>query len=101
MSRSFQKTPITGYTTARSEKDDKRRANRRHRTAVKRILRTELEPETLPLLREVSNVYTFAKDGKQYWTKDTQLTIATAWGLYICPDFSHAHRIKAYKLFGK
>ena len=58
MSRSKKKTPIAGITTARSEKDDKRLANRLLRRA------TRLDPENAPALREVSDVWNMAKDGK-------------------------------------
>jgi hypothetical protein len=65
MSRSFRHTPSFGITTARSEKRDKRLANRRHR----RITRVALAQgdEVLPLLRELSNVWGFDKDGKLWW----------------------------------
>lgn len=44
MSRSRRRTPVCGITTARSEKQDKVTAHR----------------------RELSNVWSYAKDGKQY-----------------------------------
>ena len=63
MSRSRRKTPICGITTAESEKQDKRIANRRLRRKVRAAL--AVEPEgVLPALREVSSVWTFDKDGK-------------------------------------
>ena len=58
MSRSKKKTPVTGMTTARSEKDDKRLANRKFRRV------TRIDPENAPALREVSDVWGMAKDGK-------------------------------------
>ena len=62
MSRSKKKNPISGYTTAVSEKEDKRKANRALRRRVHSMnLRTE---QTLPLLREVSDVWSMGKDGK-------------------------------------
>lgn len=64
MSRSRRKTPICGMTTARSEKKDKRFANRKERRRVR--LAIPLDPDVLPHKREISNVYTFDKDGKQY-----------------------------------
>ena len=75
MSRSFKRTPITGYTTAESEKLDKRLANRRLRRKSGAILRSSVTASgdenvhgvsDLPRIREVSNVYTFDKDGKQW-----------------------------------
>ena len=67
MSRSKKKTKIHGITTAKSEKENKRDANRKLRRIVKQKVnsgKTEL-PE-LPELREVSNVWSFDKDGKRY-----------------------------------
>jgi len=64
MSRSRRKTPIIGWTTADSEKQDKRLANRRLRHRVRQTLRVNPHAE-LPLLREVSNVWLMDKDGKQ------------------------------------
>ncbi len=64
MSRSKRRTPIIGYTSAETEKQDKRRANRALRRKVKvSINQGDFE---LPLLREVSTVWSFDKDGKQY-----------------------------------
>lgn len=67
MSRSRKKTPIGGITTARSEKEDKRFANRKARRVVKEVLSTIPEPEVLPHLREVSTTWTMAKDAKVYF----------------------------------
>lgn len=49
-----------------SEKQDKRFANRKFRRYVKQVIFEEV----LPLLREVSNIWTFGKDGKQYVKDD-------------------------------
>ena len=75
MSRSKRKTAIMGITCAVSEKQDKIIAHRRLRRTVHGRLRPYQllklgsdEQDTDPLLpdiRESSNVYTFAKDGKQ------------------------------------
>ncbi len=62
MSRSYRKSPFVGVTCARSEKDNKRFANRRYRRRVSGALRKDSEP---PLIREVSNEWLFAKDGRQ------------------------------------
>ncbi len=67
MSRSYRKTPITGITTAASEKRDKQLANRRLRRRVKQALRGEPEAQVLPLKREVSDVWTMDKDGKRWF----------------------------------
>ena len=64
MSRSKRKTPIFGMTTAESEKQDKRKANR----LLRRLSRAMLGQgeELLPVIREVSSVWAFDKDGKRY-----------------------------------
>ena len=59
MSRSHLKNPFFGFTTAVSEKQDKREANRRLRRKVR-------AGKCYLTLREVSNVWSFAKDGKRY-----------------------------------
>ena len=65
MSRSKIKTPISGITTAPSDEEGKRQANR----AFRRNTRMEVlkGKEIVSLLREVSNVWSFPKDGKRYW----------------------------------
>ena len=66
MSRSRRRFPIIALTCAgyrRGEKDDKRLAHR----ALRRRVRVAIpKGELLPLLREVSNVWNFRKDGKQW-----------------------------------
>ncbi|QDK81468.1 hypothetical protein EXU85_23795 [Spirosoma sp. KCTC 42546] len=64
MSRSLRKTPILGITTASTEKQDKRWANRRLRRINRVRIRKADEPARL---REVSNVWDFKKDGKMYY----------------------------------
>jgi hypothetical protein len=64
MSRSRRRTPITGWTTAESEKEDKRRANRAFRAAAKEAIRRSEEPPHH--IRCVSEVYSWAKDGKTW-----------------------------------
>jgi hypothetical protein len=71
MTRSRRKTPITGITTCRSEKSDKQIANRRMRHKARLAIHHGLDH--MPLLREVSNIWNFGKDGKtwrgnsRYW----------------------------------
>lgn len=67
MSRSRKKTPIIGMTTTDTEKQDKRHANRKLRVAVRNALAGE--EEIMPELREVSDVWSFGKDGKR-WVDD-------------------------------
>lgn len=69
MSRSKRKTPIMGITCAKSEKEDKRLANRAFRRRTRQALVVEMEP---PFSRhQVSNVWDFAKDGKQFLSQET------------------------------
>jgi hypothetical protein len=64
MSRSKKKTPRTGITLAESEKDNKRKANRKFRRRTKiQVQKGETE---LVEMKEISNVWSFDKDGKQY-----------------------------------
>lgn len=63
MTRSFKKIPITGIAKTSSEKDDKRESNRKLRRKVRQNLEEE---DKIPLLREVSDVWVFKKDGKSY-----------------------------------
>ncbi len=72
MSRSRKKTPVRGATSAKSEKADERDANRALRRRVRTTLSVDPAPEVIPLSREVSNVWTMAKDGK-YYLKDPLL----------------------------
>jgi hypothetical protein len=67
MSRSLRHNPITGIAVADSEKYDKRKANRILRARVRVALARKDDP-VLPVLREVSDVWAFAKDGKKYWS---------------------------------
>lgn len=59
MSRSRRHTPIFGNAIARSEKQDKRKANRRFRRKTR-------AGADLWHVREVSDVWLFAKDGKKW-----------------------------------
>jgi len=65
MSRSRIKSKIHGITTAKSEKQDKRIANRRLRRAVKQKPKTD--DTIFPIMREISDVWSFEKDGKTYY----------------------------------
>ena len=66
MSRSKRKTPMKTF--AESQKEDKRLVNRKFRHRAKQAINTGHEPPYR--LREVSNVYCFADDGKTYWGFD-------------------------------
>ena len=64
MARSYRHTPIFGITNSTSEKQDKRHANRRLRRIVRQALPRNVE--VLPALREVSDIWSFDKDGRRY-----------------------------------
>lgn len=66
MSRSRKKHAIQGWTTAESEKDDKRIINRALRRKTKTILK-DADPEgnfILPIPDEIMSVWSMSKDGK-------------------------------------
>ena len=65
MSRSIKKTKKRAITTATTEKEDKQFANRRFRRKNKTKSKAA-EEDNYPKLREVSDVWGFAKDGKIY-----------------------------------
>ena len=73
MSRSRKKHAITGVTTARSEKDDKRIINRVIRHKVKSKLRKknieELENFLEPEKNEIMDKWNMSKDGKIWFDK--------------------------------
>lgn len=72
MSRSYRRTSILPMTCAESEKADKRAAHRRLRQRTKQALGQVADPDAFypPLLREVSDVWVFAKDGKRWYDLD-------------------------------
>lgn len=72
MSRSFRKNPIRGL-AAHSEKDDKRLNTRRLRRKVKTVLGGrggDLEDAVLPVMKEISDPWGMAKDGKMRFDPD-------------------------------
>lgn len=68
MSRSIRHTPIIGNAGGESDKPGKAQANRKLRvhTRLAIIACTDFEGLLVPVLREVSNVWDFPKDGKHY-----------------------------------
>ena len=68
MARSYRHTPIISYTTAKSDKPGKVKANRAWRAASRKVLSNARDYDELvmPIAREVSNVWSFPKDGKHY-----------------------------------
>ena len=72
MARSRKKTPIFATCFGETEKFEKRKANRALRRAVHIELDKVQDVETaeecqLAELREVSDVWSWNKDGKRYW----------------------------------
>lgn len=70
MSRSIKKTPKTGITTAKSEKADKRNANRKYRRITK--VQVKKGDQQFVDIKEVSDVWLFDKDGKRYLKNPTK-----------------------------
>jgi hypothetical protein len=66
MGQSRKKTPISGITTARSEKEWKQEVHRTQRRIEREILRKadDLEAIQLPEKREIDSVWNAPKDGK-------------------------------------
>jgi len=74
MSRSRRKTKVFGITTADSEKQAKRRANRRFRRVCKLYLGDIMDDDSdsaFPEMDEVADVWDHDKDGKRYRTDAT------------------------------
>jgi len=69
MSRSKKKVPIRGITPAPTEKEEKRAANRKYRRITKIQVKKN---ENISDIREVSNIWAFAKDGKKFLKKHTE-----------------------------
>jgi hypothetical protein len=69
MSRSRKKHPAGGITVAGSEKSDKQKASRVACRVVREALARDLD-SVLPAKREVSNVWSFAKDGKAWYRSE-------------------------------
>lgn len=71
MSKSFKKVPISGNTTAPSEKKDKQLANRKLRRINKKFLNNiecpDIVADRLSTLKDESNIWDFAKDGKKWF----------------------------------
>ena len=76
MSRSYRHAPFMGITCAKSDKPGKVLANRALRAATREALIccNDFDDLICPAMREVSNVWSFPKDGKQ--------RIKTSWSDY-------------------
>jgi hypothetical protein len=66
MTRPRKKTPITGMTTAESEKAEKLAAHKRERRRVRQTIQSDPGAEILPHTREISSTWLMSKDGKQH-----------------------------------
>jgi len=71
MSRSKRKHKIFGITTAASEKKDKVFHHRKMRKKIKSQIQKGDFESPFPIDNEVSNPWTWDKDGKQYWPDAT------------------------------
>jgi hypothetical protein len=68
MARSYRNPHRLGNTKAETEADDKRWANRIYRRRVRQALYRQAE--VMPLVREVCDVWGWAKDGRHCWRAD-------------------------------
>ena len=64
MSHSRKKEPFAGITTAPSEKEDKRQANRLLRHKVRQQLAENPETDVPSAIQDVSDPWAMGKDGK-------------------------------------
>lgn len=64
MSRSRKHTPKGGIASADSEAKDKRLAHKCLRSATRQAI--QRDDDVMPELREVSDIWGFAKDGKRW-----------------------------------
>lgn len=77
MSRSRRKQPISAITTAKSERSDKKLWHKKLRSKEKQRLKSDDLDNYTPLTaNEVSNPWTFAKDGKLFWKVSDCLPVA-------------------------
>jgi hypothetical protein len=68
MSRSKKKTPICGIAANNSEKEDKRRVNRKFRHKERIAINKDKDPPED--LDEIETEWEFNKDGRQYFDPD-------------------------------
>lgn len=75
MSRSRRKTPISGVTTARSDKLFKRVEHRRERRAVRHVLDVTVDDVGIPGRKLFGDPWNSQKDGK------LRIDVAKLWGV--------------------
>lgn len=95
MSRSYRKTPIFGWSTARSESADKKIWHGRARARGRVALHADMESARPLDEREVSNVAAMSKDGKT-WLRNPDAAVRLLARVRKIP----LHRAK-HKLFSK
>ena len=82
MSCSRRKNPIIGISMCHSERQDKKiwhkRWRARERTALTSTPPEDLENYLTLSQKQVSNVWSMGKDGKQYWAISSQQRVANA-----------------------
>lgn len=80
MSRSVRKTPIIGFSTAKSEAADKKRWHSKWRSRVRSRLKSlppdQIDSNITPVEIDVVTVGSMAKDGKQYFARSSQVVVA-------------------------
>ena len=72
MSKSYRHTPIIGNAANVSEKKDKRIGNRRLRRKAKMLTKKQDSETIYPIIGEVCNKWSMAKDGKHYLRKGSK-----------------------------
>lgn len=80
MSRSRKKTPIFGYTSAESERDDKRIWHGRARSRERQALHTveDFDAHLTTADDQASSTWEMDKDGKHFWSEKSREETA-AW----------------------
>lgn len=68
MGKSRKKNPAGGISCCDSEKEDKQKANRKLRRAVKQAI--QKDSEVIPVLEEVSDPWVMGKDGKTWYSSE-------------------------------
>jgi hypothetical protein len=80
MSRSNRKTPIFGMINCKSEKKDKKIWHSRwrchERINITQISFSNLDSYQTVLKNQISSTWDMGKDGRQYWTYESQKRIA-------------------------
>jgi len=102
MSRSRRKTPVFGITNAQSERRDKQLWHRRWRLQERMALR-KLSPEALDThlssdAKAAGNLWSMAKDGRQYWPVTEQMRWAYSQQRQLPPCDPEQHLAQCLRL---